>query len=64
MKELWTSVLFYEQSYEISNYGVVKSKDRFINRVSNGKQTGFFKNGQIKTCPFFKIGLKIQNSIF
>lgn len=31
-KEIWKDIPGYEEYYEINQYGVIKSKDRIINR--------------------------------
>jgi hypothetical protein len=37
MKEVWKDIQGYEGYYQISNYGNVRSVDRFVNSKNNSK---------------------------
>lgn len=48
MKELWKDVIGYEEMYKVSNYGRVKSLDRY--REDNNGKTYFVKGRELKQC--------------
>ncbi len=52
-KEIWLSVVGYEDNYEISNYGNLRSKDREIER---NKQGNFQKDGELRQPHFTPAG--------
>lgn len=46
--EIWKSVVGYEGLYEVSNFGRVKSLERKINKLWNGKEITLINKGRIK----------------
>ena len=46
MKEVWKDIPEYEGLYEVSNTGIVKSKDRYVNHLRNGRL--FLKGVELK----------------
>ena len=48
MKEIWKKVTGYEESYEVSNFGNVRSFDRYIKCKKNNEYLLFFKGYPIK----------------
>jgi len=45
-QEIWKDVVGYEDYYQVSNIGRLKSKDRYVNVTRNGKTFKVFKKGQ------------------
>lgn len=47
MKEIWKDAYGYENSYQVSNYGRVRSKDRIIQFCRNSKREMRFIRGKL-----------------
>jgi len=45
--EIWKAVIGYEEIYEVSNLGRIKSLDRVITRFSFNKNTSYISKGKI-----------------
>lgn len=58
--EIWKDVLGFEDCYEISNLGNLRSKERFVKHYKGGirKYKSQNKNLRLTTCGYLKCNLK------
>lgn len=63
MNEIWKSVVGYEGNYEVSNFGNVKSVDRYVTGINNGSY--FFKAKRLKPAKsrdgYMQVGLSLNS---
>jgi len=56
MEEIWKPIVGYEQHYEVSNLGRVKSKAVFIPHTGNWTEEGYIKKIKIKNLHINRYG--------
>ena len=64
MKEIWKDIKGYEGYYQVSNYGRVKSLDRYVNH--NTRKSIFLRKGKIlkpykNNTGYLQVTLRINN---
>lgn len=65
MTEIWKDITNYEDNYQISNLGNVRSKDRTIYRVDGRKKTilGQPMKLSVDSCGYYKVNLRKNNKL-
>lgn len=64
-EEIWKDIPEYKGYYQASNLGRIKSLDREISRVRNGKQHRYFRPGRILSptiegCGYYQVLITIK----
>ena len=59
LNEEWRGIDGYEDVYEVSNYGQVRSKDHYTTQVMKGTKCKHFYKGKVLTCVTDHYGYKV-----